>query len=106
MVFAPATIVAPAGRLQLYPIAFVTVGTTKLTPICPAHTAIGPVIEPIAPAVSTIVTIKVLVVILFPQLFTPITVMLPLTEPNGKSTVIILVFPPATIAAPEGTVQL
>ena len=41
-----------------------------------------------------------------PQEFVPATVTFPLIEPTGKSTVIIVVFAPAVIIAPAGTVQL
>ena len=37
--------VHPAGTVQLYPVAPVTVGTVNVTPVAPGHTADGPAVK-------------------------------------------------------------
>jgi hypothetical protein len=44
-VFAPVAKVAPAGTVQLYPVAPAMAGTEKDTPVDPGHTFAGPVIN-------------------------------------------------------------
>ena len=44
----PEVIVAPEGNVQLYEVAPVTEAILYVTPVCPLHTAVRPVIEPAA----------------------------------------------------------
>jgi hypothetical protein len=105
LVFAPLTIVAPGGKVQLYPVAPEIAGTVKVTPVCPWQTGEVPVIAPAAAGIE-------LTVIYneedtpFPQSFVPYTVMFPDVAPAEKLTVIVLVLAPPVIVAPGGNVQL
>src|SRR6185436_6960298 len=49
-VFWPLAMVVPAGVVQLYPVAPVTAGTVKTTPVAPGHTLAGPAVN--APGVA------------------------------------------------------
>ena len=103
MVVAPETMVAPAGTVQVYPVAPGMTCTEYTTPVCPWQTGVVPVMTPAALGrVLTVIT-KGSDTKPFPQEFVPYTEILPPGAPSAKSTVISFVLVGPMMVAPVGT---
>ena len=102
-VFVPFVMVAPAGKVQLYPVAFAMFGIEQEMPVLFTQVEVAPIIVPAAVGNAIIATVVEADVPL-PQVFVGVTCMVPPAVAND--TVIIRVFAPFVIAAPAGTVHV
>jgi hypothetical protein len=105
LVFAPAVMDAPVGKVHTYPVALVMAGTLYVTPVCPWQTVWLPVMEPAAAGSGLTVIGKFSDGVPLQLPLVPYTLILPLLAVLEKFTVILLVFVPAVMEAPEGRLQ-
>lgn len=103
--FAPLTMLAPAGSVQLYEVANKIGVTEKTTPDFPLQIVFGPVIVPASPGKGSTVTVNEGEIAPDPQLLVPLTDIVPETADPEKLTVMEEVLFPATIVAPVGNVH-
>jgi len=104
VVFEPEVITEPDGTLQVYPVAPLTAEILYVTPVCPAHTVVDPVIEPATAGIVFTVTEAVVANAALPHVFVGVTDTVPEVEPIV--TVIEVVLEPDVIVEPDGTLQV